>query len=629
MDNIRIMVVEDENIVALDIKNRLRGLGYIVVALAASGKEAVSKAIDHQPNLVLMDIRLKGEIDGIETADQIRRQLDIPVIYLTAYADDATLQRAKITAPYGYLLKPFEERDLHIAIEMALYRHRMERKIKESEKWLSAILENIQDGVVALDESNRIMFANSVAREYLPLLTSTAVGEELTHLGASSLDSFLEPPAQGKIHHEVVIEEPTDQIFEVLVNPAVADLFTNGAVLIIRDVTEARAMQANMQQQDRLAVVGQLAAGIAHDFNNILTGIIGFAELLQRRLKGSDVAQSNLSHIIQQGQRAAYLVKQILDFSRKSIIYRETVDMVWLIEETVDLLKRTIPETIFIAFTPPAQGSFTVDGGVAQLQQILTNLALNAKDAMPQGGRLTFKLSALMVTPGVPPPYDGMPVGPWIVISVIDTGEGIKSTVLPHIFEPFYTTKDVGQGTGLGLAQVYGIVKQHEGFIDVKSHTGQGTIFTVYLPAVNTVSFRKTETNPDWAGSRNQTLLLVEDEASVLEVGQVLLSHLGYNVITATNGREALEIYDNRGSDISLVLTDMTMPELGGLALAKELRNRNPESRVVMLTGYPLQVDTKELLAQGVVDWLIKPLSLEKLAVTVRNSIEVELKTKD
>jgi CheY-like chemotaxis protein len=337
----------------------------------------------------------------------------------------------------------------------------------------------------------------------------------------------------------------------------------------------------------------------------------------------------DLQRIIHQGQRAARLVRQILDFSRQSITEKRPIDLVPFLKETIKLLERTIPEDIRITLDiePNHHDAYTFNADPTQITQVLTNLAVNARDAMPAGGILQFRLYIFTLNPGERPPYPDMSPGHWLALSISDTGVGIEPEILPRIFEPFFTTKEVGKGTGLGLAQVYGIVTQHEGYIDVKTQVGQGTTFTFYLPAILSSSkILASTTEAETLQGHGEVILLVEDDTDVLEVTQAMLEHLGYRVVTATNGRHALEIYDQYQAEIALVLTDVTMPEMGGIVLAQTLQAKYPAIRVIALTGYPLETESKDLLAQGIVDWLQKPLNRRQLGQTISRSLKLEAK---
>ncbi len=494
-------------------------------------------------------------------------------------------------------------------------RKQAEEALAAEQERLAVTLRSIADGVVAIDADRRIVLINPVGRAHLAALTNVDYGEIITHLGRYPLNDILKASTGANGLHEIQLDGPPNRIFEVAAQRMDTDHRVRGWVLIIRDVTEKRAFQDRTQQQERLAAVGQLAAGIAHDFNNILTTIIGLAELNSDSPDLPKLARRDMKRIAEQGQLAARLTRQILDFGRKSITAKRSLSLDSFVKEAVKLLKRTISEDITIALDiSPDEHICNADP--TQMQQLLTNLAINAQDAMPTGGTLTFTLSRLALQAGDEPPHPDLPPGDWLHLSISDTGVGIAPEHLPHLFEPFFTTKEIGKGTGLGLAQVYGIVKQHEGFIDVKSQLESGTTFTLYLPAA---PVEKTVDNyPRQKGSipagHGEVILLVEDNATVLSVTQSMLERLNYRVIAAGNGRDALALFDQPQNKIDLVLTDITMPEMGGLALSKALRARNSRVKVIAMSGYPLKEETEDFFIQGFEAWLSKPLSIEKVA---------------
>lgn len=387
-------------------------------------------------------------------------------------------------------------------------------------------------------------------------------------------------------------------------------------------VAELKETRDRLVQQERVAAVGQLAAGIAHDFNNILTSMLGYAELLRVAPDMPEAARSGLEKIIIPGQRAAHLVRQILDFSRKSIRQPRRLNLGPFVKEVVTFLERTIPETVHLSLEIEP-GDYLVEGDPAQIHQMLTNLVLNARDAMPAGGVLRVIVSRIEAQGEVGCVACNQAVeGDWIGVAVADTGGGIPPEVLPRIFEPFFTTKEVGQGSGLGLSQVTGIVQQHGGHIAVHSQVSQGTTFACYLPPVSVKQpeAELSDATPMQAG-RGETILLVEDDPMVLAVMQSMLEHLGYRIVTATNGRDALAVYADQQDTITLVLSDIVMPDMEGLALFNVLRARNAEIRVVLMSGYPLGDSGAELLEQGVVDWFQKPLSLGELSQVISQAL--------
>ncbi len=628
----QILIVEDEKIVALDIQNRLKKLGYGVLDLVATGPAAIAAAAELRPDLVLMDIMLKGEMDGITAAAQIRAELDLPVIYLTALADEATLQRAKITEPYGYLLKPFEERELHSAIEMALYKYRLEKRLRDSERWLNATLNSIGEAVIATDDQGRIKFMNPVAEKLTGWSQAEALGREALEIFQASDEhtrSLAEYPVQQALQQGHVTTLTNHRLItksgqEIVIDDSAAPIKDEtgkitGVVLVFKDITEKRAIQERLLRQERLATAGHLAGGVAHHLNNILTGMLGFAELASYQPNLPAPAQKSLAHIIEQGQRAAHLIRQMLDFSRKSMITRRPLALAAFLKEAASVLRHTLlpPVNLALQIEPDSAG-YWVDADAAQLQQALTNLAANAQDAMPGGGTLQLRLSLLRLEPGQTPPGPDMSPGTWLALAVSDTGWGILPEHRPHIFEPFFTTKEVGHGLGMGLAQAYGIIKNHAGDIEVQSQVGQGTTFTLYLPARPTPP--PATASAEMPAGHAELLLLLEVDEFILKVEQATLERLGYRVLTATTTQQALEVV-KREPQIALVLADVTAPELGGGAWLSDLRQLNPTVKIVVLSSQPPEPGPHNLSPQDFAAWIQKPWTIKQLAQVVSQAL--------
>jgi signal transduction histidine kinase/ActR/RegA family two-component response regulator len=385
--------------------------------------------------------------------------------------------------------------------------------------------------------------------------------------------------------------------------------------LLTEALTGLRNAQEKIIGQERLAAVGQLAAGIAHDFNNILVPINLYTEMLLLESKISESGREGLTTILEQAKRAASLTEQILDFSRSAVMDSQILNLSSFLNEFMKIIRRTLPETIFIDLVTDGD-DFGIRADPARMQQVFMNLALNARDAMPRGGELRIELSRLIVKPTGPPPYRDMASGEWIRVMVSDNGVGIQPDQLQRIFEPFYTTKEPGNGTGLGLAQVYGIVKQHGGYIHVESHPEDGTIFIIYLPAL--AGEEEEEPTPEEETTimgQLETILVVEDDGAAQKAVRDTLKTLNYRVLTANNGSEAMEIVER--DKVDLVLSDLVMPEMGGVELFKILKKEFPEIKMLVMTGYPLKGGTKELIGRSQLDWLQKPLDMETLTTMV------------
>ncbi len=516
-----------------------------------------------------------------------------------------------LTTEHGEILQ-----EVSVQLAVALYQADLRAALAAEEARLSALVERLPEGVLLLDGAHRILLTNRAAQEMLPVLTDAHSGDVLTHLAGHSLGEFLVAPA-GNGWHEVTVPH-LRRTFQVAARP-ISGIGPNGGwVLVVREVTRERFLQAQLEQQERLAAVGQLASGIAHDFNNLLTTTILYAQMaLEHPELPSDLAQS-LQVIIGESRQATQLVQQVLDFSRRAPIDVRPMDLTPFLKELTKILERTIPENIRLRLVAGA-GPFTVRGDPTRLRHAVVNIVLNARDAMPQGGEVRLGLSRLTVGPDERP-LVGMGPGEWVCLEVTDTGTGILPEVLPHIFEPFFTTKPRGVGTGLGLAQVYGIVQQHGGHIGVETEVGKGTTFRVYLPALaeETLALEPPAEGPPSTG-RGETILLVEDHPALRTAGREVLERLGYRVLEAADGREALEVY--AAEPVDLVLTDVVMPGMGGAALVEALRQQNPDVKVVAITGYGEDQEVKYIRQAGVLEVVRKPFEVEHLAEVIRRML--------
>lgn len=515
-------------------------------------------------------------------------------------------------------------------------RKRLLERIREQVQLIQQIIDTVPEGVFLLGKQSNIVLANRAANEYLEILANAKPGDVLTHLGNRPLNDLLKPPPGETFWHEVQaitqqenidLDPVPSQIFEVIARAMEPASESRGWVLVLSDVTEERKVQDRIQQQDRLAALGQLAAGIAHDFNNMMVSIILYSDIMLRNTDLADKDRDRLKTIRKQGQRAVDLTQQILDFSRKSIMNRVDMDLLQFMNEQQNLLARMLPENIRINLFSHVP-TLMINADPTRLQQVVMNLAINARDAMPEGGDLILELDYLNIIPNAPipdntsPEYKLLGPGNWAKIAVSDSGVGIPPDVLPHIFEPFFTTKEVGKGTGLGLPQVFGIIKQHGGHVQVDSQLGKGTTINVYLVA-SPMTIPKSEPSAvnSVAYGTNELVLLVEDDPLTRRTLKDSLEMLNYRVIETKNGKEALLAFDQKQDEIALVISDLVMPDMGGAALARKLKNLI-HVPIIILTGHPLTEDKKWLESDLGVNWLQKPIDLEVLADIVSRSIK-------
>ncbi len=491
--------------------------------------------------------------------------------------------------------------------------------LKAEQRRLETLIEMLPVGVLLLGENYRLLMANPLGREILGVLSPTTSGHEVTRLGEIPMDELLRHQ-DDPLPLTITIDQPYHGVFEAQARRIGGESVQ--WVLTLRDVTQERKIQKHIQMQNRLATVGQLAAGIAHDFNNIMAAIVVYTDLLQLDQSISPQGREKLSIIQQQVQRASSLIRQILDFSRRSVMEQQPMDLLPLLREISKLLERTLPETIRVEFRYQPD-DYMVMADPTRLQQVFMNLAVNARDAMPQGGKLRFEIDRFHLSWEGVPPVMNMPAGEWVRIVVADTGIGISDEHLTHIFEPFFTTKPIGEGTGLGLAQVYGIIRQHEGFITVDSRVNQGTRFTVYLPAHNVLEI--VDPSPDGRqqiDGRGKTVLLVEDDDSTREALKALLDAHQFRVLMASDGLEAVHVLEKKHDTISLVVSDIVMPEMGGMELYTTMQARWPDLRMLFITGHPLDPNDQVVLEDGRVSWMLKPFSVHEFTQALRDIFE-------
>jgi PAS domain S-box-containing protein len=768
----RILIVEDEVIVALDIQDRLTDLGYEVTGVADRGTEALELVASAPPDLVLMDIRLKGEMDGITVAEQIRQHWCIPVIYLTAFSEDNTLQRAKVSEPFGYLIKPFEDREIQAAIEMALYKHEAERRLRESEQRYATTLMSIGDGVISTDSLGGVTIMNPVAEQLTGWPLDEARGRplaEIFRIASEQTGAEVEDPVAAVLREGKAAGLPNRTILirrdggRVPIDDCAAPIIDDqgaptGAVLVFQDVSERRRSEAALRESEerlRLALtaadqglydlnvqtgeavvspeyalmlghdpeqfretnaawrgrlhpddtervhqvyldytagrrndyrvefrqrtasgdwkwilslgkivewdregkplrmlgthtditerkrmeaerlemerrllhaqklesLGVLAGGIAHDFNNLLMAILGYADLALLDVSPVSPVRPSIQEIIKASHRAADLCRQMLAYSGRGKFVIEHLRLDEVIQEMVHMLKTCISKKALLNLNL-GKNLPSIEGDPAQLRQVLMNLVINASEAIGnRSGVITISTGARHCDAEYLRETfldDSLPEGLYVSLEVSDTGCGMDKETQARIFEPFFTTKFTGRG--LGMAAVLGIVRGHRGAIKVYSELGKGTTFRLLFPA----SFQEGEalfadafdTGGEWCGSG--TVLLVDDDETILGIGRLMLERLGFSVLTAGDGKEGVEIYRFRGKEIAVVLLDLTMPRMNGEEAFRELRRINPDVRVVLSSGYSEQEIAARFAGRGLAGFIQKPYQLDRLRETLK-----------
>lgn len=400
--------------------------------------------------------------------------------------------------------------------------------------------------------------------------------------------------------------------------------FVANAIENVRLLELERQREEQFRQSQKLESVGRLAGGIAHDFNNMLTAINGYSSLTLRRLKPDDPLRHNIEEIKKAGERSASLTHQLLAFSRRQVLKPKVLDINQTVNDVSFMLERLIGEDVrLISALSSELGQVKVDPG--QLSQVIMNLVVNARDAMPDGGQLTIETSNVFLDEEFAARHVPTEVGYYVLLAVTDTGTGIDPETRKHIFEPFFTTKEVGKGTGLGLATVYGIVKQSGGYIWIDSEVGQGSTFKIYLPRVDEcVGAEKKQSAPEELAAGTEAILLVEDEQMVRDLSRQILEDCGYTVLEAGNGVEALEICGQSDCKIDLLMTDVVMPQMGGRELAEKLAATHPRIKILFTSGYTDDSVVRHGVIEVGTNFIQKPFSPTALALKVRNILDAE-----
>ncbi len=494
----KVLIVEDEAIVAYDLERRLRKAGYDVPAIAASGEQALESIEETSPDLVLMDIRLQGAMDGIAAATKVRERFKLPVIYLTAHADRATLERAKITGPFSYLVKPIGNLNLASAIEVALYKHRAERELEDREAWLSTVLHSVADAMVVTDAWGRIQFLNPAAEEMTGWPREEVIGKALgdvVHLLDATdrsitgdlLRAAMLDGAAATLPREARLISRQGQSVQIEGEIAISRAEKRaavGLVMTLRDVSARKWEEIEIRREQQMLVAGGLAGGIASDFNKLLSIIQGNTDDLLREIDDSHAFWGRMKATQQAVRTAAALTAQLQELYRNQLIETQNVDLNSVIGSFLPVLEKLTGPSIQVQTKlDPRLGKIRADP--RQIGLILLNLVLNARDAMPAGGRV----SILTENVDLPPRSElETKPEPFVRLAVRDSSPGTESEAEEHIFNPFLRGRAPRRASGLGLAIVHAIVSAGDGLINVDIRPGAGALFEIFVPRVDDVA---------------------------------------------------------------------------------------------------------------------------------------------
>ena len=633
--SLHILLVEDRDVDAELVQRELNRSEISCRTRRVDSEEGFRRELrDFAPDIVLADYTIPG-FGGMAALEILRHEAPlVPLVIVTGSLDEETAAECIKAGAADYVLKTHLVR-LGPAVRSALEvrnsraeRAAAEAALRTNEQRFRALVEHSWDAIALFGPDGAILYGSPATTRILGYDLAEFVGRnalELIHpedrdaVVGRLTEAMANPRGRVDVAARVLHKNGAWRYLEGVLTNLLDDPSVGAIVNNYRDATERRSLENQVIQAQKMEAVGRLAGGVAHDFNNILTAIGGYADLLLADLPPDDPRRLDVDEIHRAADRAAALTQQLLAFSRRQVLQPRVVDVNDLVSNVEKLLRRLIGEDVLLA-TVLAKDVGRVRADPGQMEQVIVNLAVNARDAMPAGGRLTIETSNVDLGAAYAAEHRTVVPGPYVVLAVSDTGSGMSAETQSHIFEPFFTTKEVGKGTGLGLATVYGIVRQSGGSIWVYSELGHGTTIKVYLPRVDAPAEPlpgPAITNAeDLRGT--ETILLVEDEPAVRGVARQVLIRQGYTVLEAPDGQTALAMIDGGGPRVDLVLTDVVMPGMSGRSLADHLISRLPGLRVLYMSGYTDDAIIRHGMLEPGLAYLQKPFRADALVRKVR-----------
>ncbi len=645
----RILIVDDEHYMAQSLSILLTDQGYWTLS-AETGHEAKMLIDKERFDIVLLDVLLP-DMDGQKVMDHINsRAPETVVIFLTGYASIDSAVKALKSGAYDYVRKPFQADELYRTIQNALQQKQLEKEKKlihtrltVSEDRYQFLIQNSPDIIYMLDEKGCFKFVNQAVDRLLGFSPSELIGKPYTDIVAENdlgkAEWFFNERRTGDransgIEIRLKTKDGTDayrqyEIKHVMVELKASGLYDQpadpknkhflGTHGVARDISERKRLEAQLLKDERMKAIGTLAGGIAHDFNNLLMGIQGRTSLILSGIDASFPFMGHLVEIEEYIKSAADLTQQLLGFARGGKYEVRPTNINDIIKKGLEMFSRTKKELIIQSFFEENIRPVEVDRG--QMEQVFLNLYLNSWQSMPTGGHLCLKTENVMLNGKFLKPY-GLEPGRFVKITVADTGVGMDKSTQERVFDPFFTTKRMGRGTGLGLASVYGIIKNHGGIITVESAKDKGTIFEMYLPA-SEKKLENAKVKSETIVKGSGTIFLVDDEKMILDVGKDLLEFLGYQVYTSDKGTEAISIFEKHRDHIDLIILDMIMPGMNGGEVYDRIKHIDPQMKVLLSSGYSIDGKATEILNRGCRGFIQKPFNLEQLSRKVKHILDI------
>jgi PAS domain S-box-containing protein len=633
---------------------------------ASDGAEGLAAALRERPDLIISDANMP-EMDGFQFLRAVRRSpeiRDVPFVFYSAvYTGDRDAELALSLGALAFIAKPKDPEEFHTELDQIVRKLEKEkgapcptllendeaylrsysrvvaaklvdkvRKLRASESKFRKFFDTMRDVIIVVDGQRTIQDANEPALQHtFGYRLDEVIGKSARMLFPDE-DTFRRlgefyppvPETRGTVLLETVYLRKNGERFhaEVSGNRLKDDTGTDiGYISVVRDITERKKLEEQLRHVQKMEALGTFAGGIAHDFNNIITAIIGFSSMIQSNLPPEDPSRENLREIMAAGERAASLTRSLLYYSKNDPICVEAVDVNEMIVQSSKLLQRLLGEDVLLE-VKQAEGEFIVHGDRGQLEQVLMNLATNSRDAMPNGGKLLIETSRIEMNAEFLALHGYGKPGNYLLVTVTDTGSGMDETTRQRIFEPFFSTKASGEGTGLGLSIIYGIVKQHKGFVKVYSEPGKGASFRIYLPLVSEKG--KKSGHPAMVSMRggNEILLIVEDSNEIRALFAMILKEFGYRVHVAANGIEAVRILEEEQGHIDLALIDIILPGKNGRLVLDDLLAFSPHLKHIFMSGYPQDVISGKGLLETTEEYLQKPVVPNLLLGKVREILD-------
>lgn len=627
-----VLIVDDDTALRDSLADILTDEGYHPVT-AGTCAEALQIARRQRPGAALLDLKLPDGAGTALLADLKKLDPDCICVIATAYADLDSAVAALEKGAFQYLQKPVKPLELLNLLErifdllsLKAAKHQAEEKLRESENRFRAIFETAQDAIFMKDRNRKYVLINPRAEDFLAFSASQLIGHTADDFFDEDSAAIIRASDMRVLSGETVEEERTRTVdgvtltFHVIRVPLKdATGQVTGICAIARDITEKLKMEAQLARAQKMEAIGTIAGGIAHDFNNILGAIVGYTELAQLDLSEGSATRNHLDAMLQSAKRATDLVKQILAFSHQNGGKAKPVSLTPIVRECLELMRASLPTTINIQ-QEILNDSAVIHANSAQIQQVLMNLITNAAHAMSEnGGVLTVSLENVEVDDAQPTESGDLKPGAYALLTVRDTGTGMDGKTQKRIFDPYFTTKEKGVGTGLGLAVVQGIVTKAGGSINVESEPGKGTAFGVFYPLIGTAIAESKQKEPQKPPPQGrECILFVDDEWNLVNIGQQILKKLGYKVIAETNPIDALETFRAQANNIDLVVTDQTMPDMTGDILAQQIMKLKSGIPVIICSGFSEKMNKEKAKSIGIKAFVMKPIVMMELAETIR-----------